>query len=361
MNFYVILTIICFILAFISHLSYKHNFSNKTIRNLLDFSPYLILIIITGFRYNVGTDYQGYVNNYYYLMNADIPRIELSFRLIAKVAHLLGLNQQFVFLTYSIITYLFIYLGVRYFDQNAKYRHYIMIFISTFFLFNIFNTIRQMAAAAICFYALKFLVEKKFYKYFVLILFATFFHRSAIICILLHYALKINIKYLTIGLVISPIFLFTDFANHLIRLALSFTENSVYSVYLNNYNYRIAISGGTGLLLFYLISIFFVITINRSNYNYREKYIIKMFILYTTLTFITLSSVIATRIIYYPMFSLLFAIPLLSKSLKNKDELLLGKYLVVLLSMALFINMILGHRNLFIDNQILDYTFKIFI
>ena len=140
-----------------------------------------------------------------------------------------------------------------------------------------------------------------------------------------------------------------------------FNGFGIYGVYLDRYNYQVAISGGAGLLMFYLIGLFLGITLKRNNYDYREEYLIKMFMLYTILTFVTLSSVITTRIIYYPMFSLLFAIPLLLKYSKKKQELLIFKYSVNLLSWALLINMLFGYRNLMIENQLLHYSFAIFI
>ncbi|QRN85474.1 EpsG family protein [Clostridia bacterium] len=361
MSFYIILTIVCMSISYTAHLAYKYNIANKYIVNIIDFIPYLILIIITGFRFNVGNDYQGYARNFLYLMDYDIPRIETSFKIIANTARFFGFNQQFMFLTYSAITYIFIYLGVRYFDKHGRYRHYVILFIVIFFLFNIFNTIRQMVAAAIFFYALKFIVEKKLYKYMFFILLAIFFHRSAIICIPLYFLLKLRMKTLFLGLAFSPILLFSDLANKFIGLYIRFSGQSVYEVYLNNYNYRVPISGGKGLFLFFITAMFLALTIGKFNFNDRDKIIIKLFIIFVILTFATLSSVIATRLVYYPMFSLLLIIPLLQNCFKNEKERILGKYLINVLSVLLFINMLSVYRNLFIKNELLHYVFKIFI
>lgn len=340
---------------------YRKGNINKYYLNAIDFFPYLLLIIITGFRYNVGTDYQGYAQNFYLLNITDIDRVETTFKLISAIGHFFGFNQQFVFLVYATITYTFIYLGVRYFDKQGENRHYIILFILIYVLFNAFNTIRQMAAVAIFFYALRFAVEKKLFKYIILIFIASLFHKSAYICFIFYFLQYIKGNKLLLGLIISPIFLYTNLANKALELYIRLSGDNWYSLYLNNFNSSVEILGGKIVILLYFISIFYALTMEKMSFNDDEKYIIKIFICYGLLLFITLSSIIASRILYYPMVSLLFVIPILTKYFKDKKGKLLSHYLVTTYAVVLWINTLIHYKELFNDNGLLKYTFRFLI
>ncbi|MGE6611539.1 EpsG family protein [Peribacillus sp. NPDC076916] len=361
MGFYIWLTLICFILAYVSTLLYRNKRVDKKLINIIDFAPYLILIIITGFRYNVGTDYIGYAQNFIILQTHDIPRVEFTFKLIVKAAYLLGLNQQFVFLVYAAITYIFIFLSIKYFDQKGEYRHFIILLILQYVLFNGFNTIRQMVAVSIFFYSLRFIVNRQFIKYFIFTLIAFLFHKASIICLIFYFLLKIEIRKIFPILIFSPIFLFTDLANKLISYFISLSGNSWYEIYLTQFNDYTEIAGGKVLFLFYILAIFLTFTSKKVLYKSKELIIIKLFIWYLILMFICLSSVIATRILYFPMVSIILVIPFLTKYFKGKQGLLFIRYSLFIFICLLWITSLTGYKNLFKENNILDYSFKIFM
>lgn len=360
MGFYILLTLICLVLSYTSTLLRDKRINPKLI-NMIDFSPYLILIIITGFRYNVGTDYRGYAYNFSYLKENDLPRIEYSFKLIVEIAHMLELNQQFVFFVYAAITYIFIFLGVKYFDDKGKFGHIIILLVLQYFLFNGFNTIRQMAAVAIFFYSIRFIVNRKFLKYCIWIIIASFFHKSAVICFLFYFFLNMDIKKLAALLIVSPVFLITDLGNKLLSLYITLTGSEWFDFYLTNYNDKVEISGGKVMLIFYVLALILTFTSNKLKLESNEKIILNLFIWYIILLFITLSSVIATRMLYYPMVSLLLVFPLLTKYVQGKISVLFSRYLVSVFVTVLWFKTLLSYKDLLENNNLLDYFFKIFI
>ncbi len=359
LSFYIWLTIICVSLSYISTLLSARKISIRIV-NAIDFTPYLILIFITGFRYNVGTDYNGYALNFDYLMNNDIPRIEYSFKAIVKIAHLIGFNQQFIFFVYAVITYVFIFLSIKYFDSKAKYRHIITLLVLQYFLFTGFNTVRQMVAVAIFFYAIRFIVNKNFVRYIIWIIIASFFHKSAMICLIFYFVLNLNIKKFIMILIVSPIFLIMDLGNKLLSLYVLISGNSWYDPYLTDFNSSVDVSGGKVMFVLYAIALILAITSNKIELEKNEKIIINLFICYIMILFATLSSVIATRALYYPMVSLILVFPMITKYFHGKYGAMFSRYIVFIFVAALWFNSLIGYKELFKENRLLDYSFKIF-
>lgn len=80
----------------------------------------------------------------------------------------------------------------------------ILIFFLNFFYFHQFNVIRQLLASAIVLQGFKFIYERKFFKYLLIIFIAAFIHKMALLLLPIYfiYNIKIDIKkivILTIG------------------------------------------------------------------------------------------------------------------------------------------------------------------
>jgi transmembrane protein EpsG len=150
----------------------------------------LIPILIGSLRYGVGTDYFTYVSLFENIKNqsftdyiTDGPT-EIGFYVLGKLSHLITGNETFLFASFSVLTVLFFYLGLK----NYKLAHKPLIFF--LFLLTIypgsFNIMRQSAAAAICFYAFSFILNRKPIKFTFWALIATTLHTSALITIPLY-------------------------------------------------------------------------------------------------------------------------------------------------------------------------------
>lgn len=169
--FYVILILL--VIALYIHV-YRNPSSEKTISLLL----LVIMIIIGGFRDQIGWDYGSYMN-WYHLATRD-DGLEFGFLAIMKVFRYLNLDYRFLFFFFSFFTYLFAYLGIRKYTQKSTLPMVLYFLIPVLFLYS-FTYIRQFLSVAIVFYAFSYLLEKKYLSYFFLMFLGISIHYSCLI------------------------------------------------------------------------------------------------------------------------------------------------------------------------------------
>lgn len=86
-----------------------------------------------------------------------------------------------MFLIYNFLTLLFLYLSLAKEDKNIRIiSYYIYLFI---FYISSFNIIRQMLSVSIILYSFSFLNKNKKLHYILFVLFASLFHKTALICL----------------------------------------------------------------------------------------------------------------------------------------------------------------------------------
>ncbi|MFI3805991.1 EpsG family protein [Vagococcus fluvialis] len=187
-------------------------------KRMLKFFPVFFLpILISGTRYNVGTDYENYYNLYSILKQADFSELmrqtafnEPVFVFFNKISSIITFNSdKGIFFTSAVVIFYLLYKTVLFFNDRYKTGVSYPIFIFYMYFFALtFNIQRQMIAVLILFFAYTKLIEKKYISYILLVFIATGFHSSAILGILF---LPISIfitkeKIINIILLISPLF-----------------------------------------------------------------------------------------------------------------------------------------------------------
>jgi len=165
----------------------------------------VVMILIGGFRDGIGCDYNSYTNWY----NTGIRDydFEFGFLIIIKVFRLLKLNHEFLFFSFSFFTYLFAYLGINKYAQKSTLCLVLYFIIPVLFLYS-FTYIRQFLSVAIAFYAFSFLIEKKYWVYFLLMLLGISIHYSCFIPFVVFFMIFkwsafIKIRYLYILMIIT--------------------------------------------------------------------------------------------------------------------------------------------------------------
>ena len=151
---------------------------------------FIVLFFFSAFRDHVGRDYNRYVEIYNLigeniLSTADISYLKqgILFWFICKILNLLNLNYYWMFTVISFITLYYFYKGVI---KSSNHQALSLFIILSFCLYyQSFNQIRQMAAVAIIFYALGFLMENKIKRFIIYVLIASCFHLSALITLLI--------------------------------------------------------------------------------------------------------------------------------------------------------------------------------
>ena len=192
MIFYI--SILCIFLIF-SLLSYDQNKHRRVIFILLC----LFLTFIAAMRYNVGFDYPSYHFNISQMIKMGkmsswqfYERIEPGCKLIINLTILSGIPQLFFILSSS-LTMLFVGITIHKISNDPILS--LLIFLCfPFFYLATFTIIRQWLAIAIAMYAYTHLIRNKKGYFVFWTIFASFFHLSALISLILLAIDKINLS-----------------------------------------------------------------------------------------------------------------------------------------------------------------------
>ncbi len=142
---------------------------------------FLTLAVFSAIRDEIGVDYASYMNHIQNIQLGKPNYMESGFKFLAKVIGRINSNPRLVIIVFAILTSFF-YIKAIY-EQSSNVLMSIFIFLSWGYYFFTFNTIRNYFALAMCLYSLKFLKEKKYTIFLILILLASTIHKSALVCI----------------------------------------------------------------------------------------------------------------------------------------------------------------------------------
>ena len=168
-------------------------------RNYQKVISYIVLsmmIVVSGFRYRIGYDYDQYMNMYPWISyDPNMVWPEPSFQILCQFLRSLGFDFQMLFLVYAVVSLFFFYKGLCFFLDN-DYRKVSLALglfclgtISLVGLWFSFTMIRQFAAMSIIFWGTRYLfgTNRSFVKFLLAISLAMFFHVSSVILILLYF------------------------------------------------------------------------------------------------------------------------------------------------------------------------------
>lgn len=175
------------------------------------FLTILILSLISGFRYKVGTDFRQYTELFTVFSDSvnwglkEEPLFQLFMYLLKKIDN----NPQIFFLVTSLMINYFV---IKTFFENSKFFWLSVYFYITFFTYySTMNGVRQYMASAIMFSGIYFLFKKKTLQYFLLIAIAFLIHKSVLILIPIYFLARkpiesLSNKYIIIFFAIAMIF-----------------------------------------------------------------------------------------------------------------------------------------------------------
>lgn len=188
--FYLLIFILLAFLAF-----YEIVFKPKD-KNRLYFLVFLLLTFISGFRYETGVDWVAYeyeIKETVSLSDAFAKnkwdwlsyRLDFGYSILNAVIKMFGGGTQTLFFIVAVLTQYLLYLNLK------RYTHYVLfaylIYYTFFFFIFDLSGIRQGLAMQIFLYGIKYIKEKNFWKYFLVIFLATSIHWTASILILLYF------------------------------------------------------------------------------------------------------------------------------------------------------------------------------
>lgn len=140
-----------------------------------------IFSLITGLRYDVGTDHLFYLEAY---LDGDNERLEFLFSGLSDLYRSLGVHPVLYFFSLSLIQISFFILAFR---ENRFVLPFLAVFLFTNSLYGSWiNTIRQDIAICIWIYAIQFILNKDWKRYLICCLICFGFHRSSFIFVLFY-------------------------------------------------------------------------------------------------------------------------------------------------------------------------------
>lgn len=276
----------------------------------------LIPILVSGLRSYVGTDYGTYEAMYQELGSLSLPEYLQSFAELyeigaywfASLSYTITNNATLFYFLFSILTVVFFYMGLQRFGIKNRWLVYFL-FLMTVFPMS-FNIMRQTLAMSIMFYAASFIMERRFVKYILLIIFATCFHKTALIALpayLMSFFIKKDTRISVRLAIMTTIFsagliLLTPVMINILFGSVDFLDKFV------KYNDSDQVSSGVVLIAKLIMFIFTIVVCIKAEYKKPNAAMIMILAaIELSLTIAALYSINISRIsLYFSLFSIVF-------------------------------------------------------
>ena len=153
----------------------------------------IIFTLIGGLRWNVGADSYAYASAFKHPERTlDLFWENKEYLWYALLWFHKSLNLHYVF-GMSVAAFLQIYFLTK---STSNYRHLLLflpvVLFGSHYFHDMMNGVRQMIAASVFFYATREITYRRPLRYVLLILFASFFHRSALTLLPLYFIIYID-------------------------------------------------------------------------------------------------------------------------------------------------------------------------
>lgn len=169
--------------------------TDRKLKIFLMFIATFLPSYIAAFRYCVGSDYIGYVNNYRYYSNMSIMEFiqhinieevaNIGLYLISKIANYFNSYHVYLFL----LAFLTIFPALYSFDElKLKANNFIFCFslLTTTYVFGL-NGTKQAIAINFAMLSIKYIESKKIISYLITMFFAILFHPVAVVCLPMYF------------------------------------------------------------------------------------------------------------------------------------------------------------------------------
>lgn len=189
------------------------------------------LILVSGCRYKVGTDYTTYLEIYVYNGGDEInfQGGEVGFDILVKLLYRISTNPQLLFFVTAVFTNIAMVWFIK--KYSVKFSLSMYLYITTFLYYNTMNGLRQYIASAILISGYKYILNGNFKKYFIFIAIAYLFHSSATIMIPIFFIVR-GKTYSKINAIVLIIFaLAFVFYSRFVNVLFSFMGDSKYGYY----------------------------------------------------------------------------------------------------------------------------------
>lgn len=161
-----------------------------------------ILIIVSGFRYRVGTDYLTYVRYYDIYKQSSMSFLsQPALTIVARIAALIYDDYATWFFLMALLTIGLIMWSIYKNSINVYLSIVLFVFMGMWHCS--FNAVKQYAALAILFFGHKYLIEKNLKMWIVICLIAMTFHVSALIMLPVYFLVERKVDWKQVMLMLA--------------------------------------------------------------------------------------------------------------------------------------------------------------
>lgn len=143
--------------------------------------PLFAFAVIFGCRYNVGVDYPAYLEGYLYGSDREL---EVLFSLVTNGMSDLGIHYALYFFLWAFIEVFLLFYTFR--KQRFLFPYIAFFLIFGSYYLSMMNIIRQQLAACIFLFSLQYIDGRKCIKYYLCVLLAFLFHKSALLLLIVY-------------------------------------------------------------------------------------------------------------------------------------------------------------------------------
>lgn len=188
------------------------------------FTMFLVLALVSGLRNGVGYDFNPYIGIFYksYLTQLETlmsGSLEKGYIFINETISNFTLDYQWLFIVVAIIVAAAVMWFIYRYSKNVWLSVFAFLAFGCFYFSMDF--MRQIFAGIIMMYAFKRLDENDYFYYVLLVLFASCFHKSALLMLPLLLILKIPLNKITFGIYTALTFIALVFSEFFIQLVLN--------------------------------------------------------------------------------------------------------------------------------------------
>lgn len=189
MNIYILNLVWVTVNSFLAEKTSRIVNNKKKYKVIFIFFATISLILVSGFRYKVGTDYSNYSEIFVYLTGDSINFSgEAGFNTLMFLMKKISSNPQMMFMITSIIINVgFVIFIVKYSDNIFLAMYF---YITTFTYYLTMNGIRQYIASVILVLGYGCIVKGNFKKYLIYVIIACTFHSSAFMMIPVYFLVR---------------------------------------------------------------------------------------------------------------------------------------------------------------------------
>ena len=238
---------------------------DKKVQNLFYLILFIFLVFQMGLRWETGTDWNSYIDNFNETINIEnvilnvLLGIEIGYGFLVFAFKQFSNNYSIFLLIHAIIFYLFI------FNSFKKYSNFPILSLLLFYSLTIglLGSSRQLLALSICIFSIRYIINRNYKLFFVLIFFAFLLHTSALFFSIAYFLYKDINKYLILLLLLFAILIgFTTLPSMAFNYFGSFIGESARiksEFYFDKINYseqKLSIFGLIRRILYFIIFFF---------------------------------------------------------------------------------------------------------